>query len=58
MVQIRGVVIPALDLDRESDFQLFGDSKSGFESSKKGIITPIVIQEGYLISNMAASQVL
>ena len=57
-IHYRGVMIPALDLCQESDFQLFGDSKSGFESSKKGIITPIVIQEGYLISNMAASQVL
>ena len=28
-------MIPALDPDMESDFQLFGDSGSGFRSSKK-----------------------
>ena len=30
----RGVIIPALDLDPESDFQLFEDSGTGFRSSK------------------------
>ena len=30
----RGVMIPALDPDPESDFQLSGDSGSGFRSSK------------------------
>ena len=41
----RGVMIPALDLNPESDFQLFGDS--GFGSNKKrnhkayrGVIIP------------------
>ena len=32
---IRGVMIPTLYPDRESDFQVFGDSGSGFGSSKK-----------------------
>ena len=32
-MDIRGVMIPALDPDPKSDFQIFGDS--GSESSKK-----------------------
>ena len=35
MPSIRGVTIPALDPDPESDFQLVGDSGSGFGFSKK-----------------------
>ena len=31
----RGVMIPGLDPDPETDFQPFGDSKPGFGSSKK-----------------------
>ena len=31
----RGVIIPTLDPDPESDFQLFGDSLSGFGCNKK-----------------------
>ena len=35
LVCTRAVIIPALDPDTESDFQLFGDSGSGFRSRKK-----------------------
>ena len=33
--EIRVVMIPSLDPDPKSDFQLFGDSGSAFRSSKK-----------------------
>ena len=34
-LETRGVRILAMDLDRELDFQLFGDSGCGFWSNKK-----------------------
>ena len=40
MVVFSGVMISALDPDPEQNFQLLGDSGSGFGSSKKGIVTP------------------
>ena len=42
-IHYRGVMIPALDLCQESDFQLFGDSKSIFGSNKNGIRTPRIL---------------
>ena len=46
-MNIRGVTIPTLDSDPDSDFKLFGASGSGFRTSEKqnhntyrGVLTP------------------
>ena len=41
-------MIPALDPDSESDFQLFGDSGSRVISSKRGIKTPLSVETLWL----------
>ena len=43
LVGSRGVMIPALDPDPESDFQLFGVSESGPDPVKCGIVTPLEV---------------
>ena len=43
LVGSRGVMIPALDPDPESDFQLFGDSDRDLDLVRRGIITTIKV---------------
>ena len=53
IVTPRDVIIPVLDL--ESYFQSFGDSRSGFRSSKDGFVTPLTPTYLYVLLELDPS---